>query len=68
MTINKRLTNLVPGTYVTLNHGIILIDGKYDPIRDRYPVTYCNITDDGVVVETSEEGYLTSYDLIGGKI
>lgn len=64
----KDTINLVPGTYVTLNHGIILINGKYDSIRDRYPVIYCDITEDGVVVETSEEGYLTSYDLIGGKI
>ena len=67
MTITERLTNLKKGTYVTLNHGIILIDGEYDAIRDRYPVIYCDITEEGTVIKTSEEGYMTSYDLIGGK-
>lgn len=68
MKIKKRLTNLEKDTYITLSNGIVAIDGEYDPIRDRYPVRYCEIDEEGTVSENGETGYLTPVDLIDGEM
>ena len=68
MKIKNRLTNLEKDTYITLCNGIVAIDGEYDAVRDRYPVRYCDISDDGEVIENGETGYLTPIDLIDGEM
>lgn len=67
MTITKRRTDLLKGTYVQRTKDYIVLVSDYNPLG-YYWAKDVEIDDEGNAVAVGEEFRVTPSDLIGGEI